>query len=69
MKNSGKILRTFLSLSVFLITVISSTAHCHEPEESKQECQQEEKRYVSPEQVEITDGAKLFGLLMEKALF
>lgn len=60
MNKLEKVFRSFLCFSVFLIVLISNTAYCNH--------QKEEKIYVNPEQIEITDQAILVWSLDGKPL-
>lgn len=60
MNKLEKVFRASLCFSVFLIAWISNTAHCSH--------QKEEKIYVNPEQIEITDQAILVWSLDGKPL-
>ncbi len=63
MNKLGKVFRSFLCLLIF--SIVSNTAYCDQ--QVKFDCnQKEEKIYVSPEQIEITEQAILVWLSGEK---
>jgi hypothetical protein len=68
MSTLREMFRSLLSFLALLIVLVFNTAHGHEQPELNQQ-QKEEKVYITPEQIEITEDTIVIWSLDGKAFF